>query len=302
MTDHTVQPTPALLEFDYHDIFDEKYSFDSSKDGEQSTPLRRRHSTDLVNDANNLNYKRFKQSQSLPHDYGHLNAAHSASFGSNSSGLTPIPVGLTPKPAQKETVPLMPNSSPHMPLAHPPKIGTTNIIFKAPPRVFLNPKVSNGRCVLPKRHLINSAITYSDIKRSEMKLKLPPQLVSDDKDGRRLVVIDGSSKKCVDTKVDGGKVAIMRRRETSVKAANEENNNPRESTMNDHFAFLKSIFPALEGCTFLLPGLKARMTRSKPFSFPDIKIQVSSVGSFNLGHDLPNEVSRYFSAVADLRI
>lgn len=124
-----------------------------------------------------------------------------------------------------------------------------------------------------------------------MKLKLPPQLVPDDKDGRRLVVIHGSSKQCVDTKVDGSNALITRRRQTSAKARNEENYNPGESTMNDHFAFLKSIYPALEGCTFLLPGLKMQMTHSKPINFPGIKIQVSSFGSFKLGHDLPNEVS-----------
>jgi hypothetical protein len=271
-----VQPTAALLELDYcnMDFFGEKLSFDSSRDGDRGTPLRRRHSLDLSspNDGN-LNYKRFKQSHSLPHEYGHLNAPL-ASFGSNASDLTPIPIGVGTPKVQNDAIPMKLNSSP-MPLALPPKIGVSQI-FQSPQRLFLDPKPSGT-----KRHF-NNTISYSDVKRT--KLTLPPQLVPDDKEGRRLVVINGTSKQCKDTKIDGTYVKSVIKPDNAVMLS-------KKPTTNAHFIFLKNLYPALEGCTFLLPGFKLRISEKKPFNIPGMHIQVSSFGSFKLGHDIPEEVS-----------
>lgn len=253
------------------DFFAEQASFDSnSKDEDRGTPSRRRHSLDLSSPHHGAgnNYKRYKQSHSLPHEYN----APLPSFGSNTSDLTPIPVGTGKTP---KTVPLKPNSSP-MPM-------DTNI-FQTPPRMYLNPKATTMNGISPqnaKRSM--NGISFADVKRK--KLTLPPQLVPDDKEGRRLVVICGSSKKCTDTRVDERNTKKLDQpmtKELKVKMP----------TSNGHFTFLKSIYPALEGCTFLLPGLKIRIEQRKPFNVPGMEIHVSSFGSFKLGHErLPDGVS-----------
>lgn len=274
-------PNPAAFDYSNMDFF-EKGSFDSSKEGDRGSPLRRRHSLDLFSsphhDANN--YKRFKQSHSLPHEYvGHLHAPLS-SFGSNTSDLTPIPVvGLNITKNDEMAVPMKPNSSP-MPLVLSPEIGVVNNIFQTPHRVFLNQAPSNNAGM--RRHF-NSALSYSNWKRT--KLQLPPQLVPDDKEGRRLVVISGPEKRCTDTRLDDDGAKEQR---YSVHMTN----NVKVPTVNGHFAFLKCIHPALEGCTFLLPGLKMRMCPNQPFKIPGVNIRVSTFGSFKLGHErLPDYVS-----------
>ena len=281
------QPTQGLLELDYSnlDFLGDKGSFDSSKDCDQGTPCRRRHSLDLSS-PNDYNYKLFKQSHSLPHEQIYLNNAPIASFGSNSSGLTPIPVGGGVNPrAQNDAVPIKPNSSP-MPLIAPPQIGVS-MTFKPHSKVFLNPKASKngvnaGGNTGAKRHLC-FAKSYPDIKRP--KLTMPPQLVPDDKEGRNLVVIRGSSKQCTDVRSDVNEAAATKKRETLVVTPH---------TKTSHFGFLKSMYTALDGLTFLLPGLKMRVSPNKPFSYPDLNIRVSSHGSFKLGHDrFPDNVSDY---------
>lgn len=270
-----VQPTPALLEFDCCNMdFFEKGSFDSSKDGDRGSSLRRRHSLDSSSPHHANNYKRFKQSHSLPHEYGHLHAPLN-SFGSNTSDLTPIPVvGMGVK--TDEVVPIKPNPSP-MSLDHSRKIGVVNNnTFQTPPRVFLNPASSNNAGT---RRYFKSALPYSDWKKT--KILLPRQLFpDDDKKGRRLIVIRGPEKRFTETRLDddGAKKQIMA--------------DAKKPTVNGHFGFLKCIHPALEGCTFLLPGLKMRLCPNQPLNIPGMNIRVSTFGSFKLGHDcLPDDVS-----------
>ena len=284
-----VQPTQALLELDYSnlDFLGERSSFDSSKDCEQEAPWRRRHSLDLSSPNENNNYKRFKQSQSLPHEQCYLNTAPITSFGSNSSGLTPIPIGLGVNPrAQNDAMPMKLNSSP-IPLIAPPQMGVSKL-FQPHSKVFINPKTYEdggitGEHTGGKRHLC-FAESYSDMKRH--KLNLPPQLVPDDKEGRSLVVINGSSKQYTDAKPDANEADVSKTRESSVATT--------DST-NSHFDFLKNMYTALEGFTFLLPGLKKRASPNEPFNFPDLNIRVSSCGSFKLGHDrIPDNVSGFW--------
>lgn len=243
----------------------------SSKDGE-GTPLRRGHSLDLSSPPTH-DYKRYKQSHSLPnYEDGHLNNAPLPSFGSNTSDLTPIPVGVK----ADVTPPVQTNSSPMM-MGHPPRIGA----FHTPPRMVLNPKAT-----VTKRGL--TGLTYSDVKRK--KLTLPPQLIPDDKEGRRMVVIRGSTRQYCE---DG---VVFNKAEQPVAMAKQLD--VRTPTVNRHFTFLKSIYPALEGLTFLLPGLKNRIDPRRRFNVPGMEIRVSSFGSFKLGHEhFPDEVSRFISCL-----
>lgn len=307
MNPFAIRPPTALLEFDYSNMetfYGAKGSFDSNKGEDSNGAHRRRHSLDLTSPHDtNPGLKQFKQSQSLPYDvghgYNHL-ASPLALFGSNNSDLTPIRVGTTPQ-VPNEPLPHKPGSSP-VPIAPPPKLGVTKIIFRpshaSTTRIFLHPKANKidvVPCDFNSRDKRQSSSTMAGFNVKRPKLTLPPQLVPDDKEGRRRVVINGPSKQCTDTRLDKSAAASESQAANKGNVVISTNPNLKSSTEligNAHFHFLKSIHPALDGCTFLLPCLKKRMAPKNPCNIPGLKINVSTCGSFKLRYDhLTHEVS-----------
>jgi hypothetical protein len=296
------------VDFDCSNIehyFGEKGSFDSSKceEGEQGTPLRRRHSLEITSPHDgNLSYKRLKHSLSLPHESGHDYAqltAPSTSFGSNTSDLTPIGIGLTPR-IHNQILPHKPNSSP-VSIVLPPKLGVTNI-FQSPPTSsannFLQPRANNSNFLsrdTNSRDIQHVTGTPSNDNAKRQKIILPPRLVPEDNDGRRLLTIFGSSKQCTDTRyanLDTASQNLTKQRNLVI-LTNPNLIKDRALTGYEQFYFLVAIYPALQGFTFLLPGLKKQMSGKNPCSIPGLKIQVSSLGSFKLGRDkLEDEVCK----------
>lgn len=111
-------------------------------------------------------------------------------------------------------------------------------------------------------------------KRPINSSKLLPPLFSEIEEGHRRMIIRGSLKQCVGTKVQD--------------SANEDST-LMVSKVYSALAFLSDISPALDGCTFLLPGLRRKMfhlqqQQSRPIQPSECEINVSSIGSFRLGH------------------
>ena len=102
-------------------------------------------------------------------------------------------------------------------------------------------------------------------------MTLPPHLVPSTMTGNRLVILQGSSKQQTHYEIE---------------------NCVLHST-HVFYQFLRGIYPALEGCTYLLPGLQQRIPNDQCSSRCEeaddgielrSNIHVSSFGSFPLGH------------------
>lgn len=296
------------MDFDCSNIehfLGEKGSFDSSRceDGEQGTPLRRRHSLDITSPHDgNFCHKRLKHSLSLPYESGHDYAQLTApwtSIGSNTSDLTPIAIRLTPR-MHNQILPHKPNSSP-VSIILPPTVGVTNI-FQNPQtssaNVFLQPRANSSNFLsrdTNSRDIQQVTSTPSVDDANRQKIILPPRLVPEDTDGRRLQIIFGSSKQCTATSLDNLDAASqnLTKQRNLVILTNPNLIKDRALTGYEQLYFLVAIYPALQGFTFLLPGLKKSMSEKNPCSIPGLKIRVSSLGSFKLGRDkVEDEVSK----------
>ncbi|KAL7485528.1 hypothetical protein ACHAW6_011120 [Cyclotella cf. meneghiniana] len=294
----TIQHPPDVVDFDCSNIehfLGEKGSFDSSRceDGEQGTPLRRRHSLDITSPHDgNFCHKRLKHSLSLPYESGHDYAQLTApwtSIGSNTSDLTPIAIRLTPR-MHNQILSHKPNSSP-VSIILPPTVGVTNI-FQNPPtssaNVFLQPRANSSNFLsrdTNSRDIQQVTSTPSVDDANRQKIILPPRLVPEDTDGRRLQIIFGSSKQCTATSLDNLDAASqnLTKQRNLVILTNPNLIKDRALTGYEQLYFLVAIYPALQGFTFLLPGLKKSMSEKNPCSIPGLKIRVSSLGSFKLG-------------------
>lgn len=232
--------------------------------------------------------------------FGSLSNSSSDLPGNHSMAkrLSPVmaltPSSRLPSPQRMQrSPPLLPPPSPPLPRQQPQSTSNVTCTPSSPAKPNVN--VTNEQSHPTKGSLQHyDPALYNQLKSSQpfpasRNVALPPLIIPRDRAGNRLAIIRGSGR---------------RHSHKEVKDIGSAAAGMGMAKMHAFYKFLREIYPALEGCQYLLPGLQQRQQRQQRQQWQEddkgelllegscpeetaidgCTMNVSKFGSFKLGH------------------